>query len=140
MAELPDVGWIGGIVRLERHLLQGGGERYYTDSEFERVISRPNFDDTLHNVVRYLLARDPALVDRLATVRWPEFDHAWHGGRQHLSRAQVALFRQWMADRFRVEHFQADVGVSPQLDELLARLDECDLGHEFRERFLPRAE
>jgi len=136
LVDLPDVGWVGNIVRQERHLLKGGGERYYTDAEFERVITRPHFDDTLHNVVRYMLARDPRLVDRLAAVRWLECDHVWHGATRHLRRAQVALLRQWMAERFRAEHFQADVGESPQLDELLARLDECGLGDEFRGRFL----
>lgn len=136
LSELPDIGWVGNIVCSERHLLQGGGERYYTDSEFERVITRPNFDDTLHNVIRYLLARDPGLVHRLAAVRWPEFDHVWHGATRRLRRAQIALLRQWMAERFRAEHFKADIGVSFQLDELLASLDECGLGDEFRTRFL----
>jgi hypothetical protein len=136
---LPDVGWVGNIVCQERHLLEGGGERYYTDSEFERLITRSNFDDTLHNVVRYLLARDPGLVDRLAAVRWPEHDHVWHGGTRRLLRAHVAVLRQWMAHGFRSEQFQADVGVSSLLDELLARLDECGLGDEFRGRFLRAA-
>ncbi len=142
VAGLPDVGWCGPIVRQERHLLQDGGERYYTDAEFERVITRPNFDDTLHNVVRYLLARDPGLVDRLATVRWPECDHVWHGATRHLRRAQVDFGSRgrWMAERFRPEHFQSDVGVSSQLDELLGRLDECGLGDEFRGRFLRGSE
>jgi hypothetical protein len=136
LAGLPDVGWVGSIVRQERRLLQGGGERYYTDAEFERAITRPHFDDTLHNVIRHLLARDPGLVDRLAAVRWPELDHVWHGATHHLRRAQVALLRQWMDDRFRPEQFEADIGVSSQLDALLARVDDCGLGDEFRRRFL----
>jgi hypothetical protein len=136
VAGLPDAGWAGTIACHERHLLEGGGERFYTKAEFERVITRPNFDDTMHNVVRHLLARDLELVDRLAAVRWPECDHVWHSATKHLRRAQIGLIREWIAQRFRPEYFVADLGVSTQLNELLVQLDECGLAEEFRRRFL----
>jgi hypothetical protein len=136
VADLCDAGWVGGVVCHERDRLKGGAEVFYDDGPFERSVWRNHFDDTLHNVVRHVLARRPDLAPRFATVAWPECDHVWHGATRHLRRAQVELLRRWMRDGLRPEHFDGDVGVSSTLEKLLGRLDDCGLGDEFRTRFL----
>jgi hypothetical protein len=132
---LCDIGWTKNVVRGEREKLRGGGEVYYTDAEVERAIARNNFDDTLHNVVRHLLARWPALVDRLAARRWRECDHVWHGATRHLTRGQVDLLRGLFATRFRPEYFGLDAGTG-LYEEFLDRLRECGLAREFTARVL----
>jgi hypothetical protein len=133
---LCDVGWASNVVCRERARLAGGGEVYYTDDPVERAITREHFDDTLHNVVRHILARWPALVDRLAVVTWQEVDHVWHGATRHLERDQIALLRALFESRFRREFFTADTGRSEVFGHFLARLEQCGLAAEFRARFL----
>jgi hypothetical protein len=57
LSEFCDLGWTTGVVAFERARLGGGGERFYTDHPLERDIRLDYFDDTLHNVVRFLLSR-----------------------------------------------------------------------------------
>jgi hypothetical protein len=140
IADLCDVGWVSGVVCGERDRLQGGREVFYTDAEFERAISRNHFDDTLHNVVRHLLARSPGIVSRLAAVRWPECDHLWHAGTHHLRRFQVHLLRRWIDEYFEPAHFLVDNGNSALLEGLLERLRDCGMEPFFRDRLLSNPE
>jgi hypothetical protein len=134
---LCDVAWNKNIVCGEREKLRGGGEVFYTDAAVERAIARRHFDDTLHNVVRYLLARWPDLVDRLAVLRWRECAHAWHGATRHLKRAQVDLLKDLFTTRFRAEYFRLDEGTG-LYEDFFERLRECGLAREFSSRVLGR--
>jgi hypothetical protein len=131
---LCDVGWTKNIVCGERDKLRGGGEAFYTSAEVERAISRNNFDDTLHNVIRYLLARWPGLVDRLAAVRFGECDHVWHGATRSLRRAQVEILKRLFDTRFCPEYFREDEGTD-LFGNFLERLRESGIAHEFAARF-----
>jgi hypothetical protein len=132
---LCDLGWSKNIVRGEREKLPRGREVFYTDSDVERAISRRNFDDSLHNVVRHLLARWPELVSRMAVVRWRECDHLWHGGTRPLPPRQAAMLGPWIDGRFRREYFRAD-RESSILEGLLEQLESYGLLEMFRDRFL----
>lgn len=134
LANFCDTGWVSGIVRNERDRLRGGVELFYADGEIEAVIARSHFDDTLRNVVRYLLARWPDLVSRLSTVTWPECDHVWHGATRHLKRDQVAMLRRFLTERFRREHFRGEPGTSNVSKAFAERIRECGLAEEFRAR------
>jgi hypothetical protein len=139
---LCDIGWSKNIVCGERDKLRDGGEVFYTKSEIERAICRQNFDDTLHNVVRYLLARSPGLVERLAVMPWRECDHVWHGATRRLFRLQVDLLKDLFATRFQPEYFSHDKDTELYAS-FLDRLGECGLGSDFAARFLngaPKAE
>jgi hypothetical protein len=132
---LCDIAWNKNIVRGERDKLRGGGEVFYTDAEVERAISRNNFDDTLHNVVRYLLARWPVLINRLAAMHWRECDHVWHGATRHLTRRQIEILKGLFEKRFRPEYFRLDDGTG-LYECFLNRLRECGIAREFAARFL----
>jgi hypothetical protein len=138
LAGLCDLAWSKGVVVHERDKLRGGGESYYTDAEVERAVARKHFDDTLHHVIRYLLARWPSLVGRLATHRWRECDHAWHGATRQLTREQVELLKGLFATRFRPEYFRTEEG-NGIYEGFLDRLRECGLAREFGLRVLRRA-
>jgi hypothetical protein len=135
---LCDLAWSKNIVCGQREKLRGGVEVFYTDAEVERAIARNHFDDTLHNVVRYLLARWPALVDRVAALPWRECDHVWHGATRHLTRGQVDILKGLFATRFRPNYFLLDEGTD-LFEDFLARLRECGLAREFTLRVLGRA-
>ena len=81
---------------------------FYTDHPLERDIRRDYFDDTLHNVVRFLLSRWPALVDRFAVRRWEHLQHLSDPGTMPFDPQLVEVVDRTIADRFQVEYFRHD--------------------------------
>src|SRR5262249_10075489 len=69
---------------------------------------RDYFDDTLHNVVRFLLSRWPGLVDRLALKRWEHLQHLSDPGPMPVDPRLVELVDRTIRDGFQAEYFRFD--------------------------------
>jgi hypothetical protein len=130
LADLCDTGWVCNVVYVDRDKLVGGGRALYTSSEFERRIVKPSFDDTLYNVVRYLLSRWPELVNKFGLVLWRDLDHVGQGATRTLDRRQVALLRQLLAGPLKPAYFVGDKE-SATFSKFVDRLLESGLFQEF---------
>jgi len=107
LSEFCDLGWTTGVVAYERARL-GRCERFYTDRPLERHIRRDYFDDTLHNVVRFLLSRWPGLADRFALKRWEHLQHLSDPGTMPVDPRLVELVDRTIRGAFQAEYFRLD--------------------------------
>jgi hypothetical protein len=130
LTELCDIGWTSNIVRHDRGKLPDRGKLAPTATDFERKMAKSCFDDTLYNVVRYLLSRWPALVRRLGFFLWRDLDHMGHGGAMRLSAQDVELLRKFFRETFQPAFFACDKG-SASYDRFFKALQESGLSPEF---------
>jgi hypothetical protein len=135
LAQFCDLGWTTGVVAYQRQKVSGGSERFYTDHQLERDIRRDFFDDTLHNVVRFLLSRWPEIAQQLAVRNWEHLQHVSFGGDRPIVPAQVRVIDEAIMHRFQPEYFSYDRSslVYGRFEEHLKKIGLFD---KFRTKFL----